>query len=97
MVFRDAFLKSAEAGRMGVPTAPLSELYGAAADTFARAAARFCCAAQSMRSRAAMTAVTLRSNDREFSFDYAISAVPFHASRAHPAAIARPARSCSRR
>ncbi len=32
MVFRDAFLKSAEAGKMGVPTAPLSELYGVAAE-----------------------------------------------------------------
>jgi squalene-associated FAD-dependent desaturase len=31
MVFRDAFLKSAEAGRMGVPTVPLSDLYGQAA------------------------------------------------------------------
>ena len=32
MVFRDAFLKSAQAGRMGLPTVPLSELYGVAAD-----------------------------------------------------------------
>jgi zeta-carotene desaturase len=32
MVFRDAFLKSAQAGRMGLPSVPLSELYGVAAD-----------------------------------------------------------------
>jgi squalene-associated FAD-dependent desaturase len=32
LVFRDSFLKSAEAGRMGVPAAPLSQLYGAAAE-----------------------------------------------------------------
>ncbi len=30
-VFRESFLKSAEAGRMGVPSVPLSELYGTAA------------------------------------------------------------------
>ena len=40
MVFRDAFLKSAEAGRMGVPTAPLSELYGVAAGLHSRARRR---------------------------------------------------------
>ncbi len=32
MVFRDAFLKSAQAGRMGLPSVPLSQLYGVAAD-----------------------------------------------------------------
>ncbi len=31
LVFRDSFLKSAEAGRMGLPAVPLSELYGVAA------------------------------------------------------------------
>lgn len=30
MVFRESFLKSAEAGRMGVPSAPLSEIYNQA-------------------------------------------------------------------
>jgi len=32
MVFRDAFLKSAQAGRLGLPSVPLSQLYGVAAD-----------------------------------------------------------------
>ena len=31
-VFRESFLKSAEAGRMGVPAVPLSQLYGTAAE-----------------------------------------------------------------
>ena len=31
LVFRESFLKSAEAGRMGVPAVPLSQLYGTAA------------------------------------------------------------------
>jgi uncharacterized protein with NAD-binding domain and iron-sulfur cluster len=32
LVFRESFLKSPEAGRMGVPTVPLTELYGKAGD-----------------------------------------------------------------
>lgn len=35
MVFRDSFMKSAEAGRMGVPAVPLTELYGKAGDYIA--------------------------------------------------------------
>ncbi|HET8668039.1 MAG TPA: hydroxysqualene dehydroxylase HpnE [Terriglobales bacterium] len=35
MVFRESFLKSAQAGRMGVPTVPLTELYGKAGDYIA--------------------------------------------------------------
>ena len=31
-VFRESFLKSAAAGRMGVPTVPLTELYSAAGE-----------------------------------------------------------------
>jgi len=31
LVFRESFLKSAEAGRMGIPAVPLSQLYGTAA------------------------------------------------------------------
>jgi zeta-carotene desaturase len=79
MVFRDAFLKSAEAGKMGVPTVPLSELYGVGADYIRVRGGE-------VRLRSGVDAVvcedcgvTLRSNDREFNFDYAISAVPFHA------------------
>lgn len=78
MVFRDAFLKSAEAGKMGVPTVPLSELYGGAAD-YIRARGG------EVRLRSGVdavaftdTAATLRAGDREFRFDYAISAIPFH-------------------
>ncbi len=35
LVFRESFLKSAEAGRMGVPSVPLSQLYGTAAEYIA--------------------------------------------------------------
>jgi zeta-carotene desaturase len=78
MVFRDAFLKSAEAGRMGVPTVPLSELYGVGAD-YIRARGG------EVRLRSGVDAVAftdaaavLRAGDQEFRFDYAISAIPFH-------------------
>ncbi len=79
MVFRDAFLKSAEAGKMGVPTAPLSELYGVA-EEYIRARGsevllRSGFDAVSFRDNK----VTLRSDNRDFTFDYAISAIPFHA------------------
>jgi zeta-carotene desaturase len=78
MVFRDAFLKSAEGGKMGVPTAPLSELYGVA-EEYIRARGG------EVLLRSGVDAVSfgddevrLRCGDRDFSFDYAISALPFH-------------------
>jgi zeta-carotene desaturase len=40
MVFREAFLFSAEAGHMGVPRVPLSEMYGAVANAIERAGGR---------------------------------------------------------
>jgi zeta-carotene desaturase len=78
MVFREAFMKSAEAGQMGVPTAPLSELYGAASDYIrARGGQVFLrSAVESMI--CSDNAVTLRSSGCDYSFDYCISAVPFH-------------------
>ncbi len=83
MVFRDAFLKSAEAGKMGVPTAPLSELYGVA-EEYIRARGgevllRSGVDAVSFGHDLGDHNVTLRSEDRDFTFDYAISAIPFHA------------------
>jgi zeta-carotene desaturase len=87
MVFRDAFLKSAEAGRMGVPTAPLSELYGVAADyirarggeVLLRSGVESISLGNDGAAGGTANDVTVRSNDREFVFDYAISAIPFHA------------------
>jgi len=78
MVFREAFLKSAEAGEMGLPSVPLSELYGVAAEYI-------CARGGEVRLRSGVSAlecsdtgVRLRTNDCDYSFDYAISAVPFH-------------------
>lgn len=79
MVFRDAFLKSAEAGKMGVPTAPLSELYGVAAEYIRARGGQVLlrCGADAVSFDEGV--VKVRSGDREFAFDYAISAIPFHA------------------
>ncbi len=78
MVFRDAFLKSAEAGRMGVPTVPLSELYGVAAGYIRARGGEVLLRSGVETVSCAGPAAVLRSNDRDFSFDYAISAIPFH-------------------
>ncbi len=78
MVFRDAFLKSAEAGRMGVPTVPLSELYGVAADYIRARGGEVLLRSAVDTFSCGDATVVLRSNDRDHTFDYAVSAVPFH-------------------
>jgi zeta-carotene desaturase len=78
MVFRDAFLKSAEAGRMGVPTVPLSELYGVAADYIRARGGEVLLRSGVETVSFDGPAAVLRSNGRDFTFDYAISAIPFH-------------------
>ncbi len=87
MVFRDAFLKSAEAGKMGVPTAPLSELYGVAeeylrargSEVLLRSGVYAVSFGDGLGDNLGDNTVTLRSDNRDFTFDYAISAIPFHA------------------
>jgi len=88
MVFRDAFLKSAEASWMGVPSVPLSELYGVAERYITERGGRvmrrcsvervgledLCCE----EGAAAKQGPTLHTSEGDFTFDYAISAVPFH-------------------
>jgi len=78
MVLRDAFLKSAEAGAMGVPAAPLSEIYGAAEGyiTARGGHVHLRTTVEGMTSLA--DGVLLRVNGVEEKFDYAICAVPFH-------------------
>jgi squalene-associated FAD-dependent desaturase len=76
-VIRESFLKSAPAGRMGVPTVPLSELYGAAGD-YIRArggAVELRGLVESFRAEPAR--VTLMAGGEEQSFDFVILAIPF--------------------
>jgi zeta-carotene desaturase len=78
MVFRDAFLKSAEAGRMGVPTVPLSELYGVAESYITARGGRVLLRSVVEQVFSGLGGVTVRTGEGEFRFDYGISAVPFH-------------------
>ncbi|MGC2208975.1 MAG: hydroxysqualene dehydroxylase HpnE [Candidatus Korobacteraceae bacterium] len=78
MVFRDAFLKSAEAGRMGVPTVPLSELYGVAERYITARGGRVLLRSVVEQVSSGLGGVTVRTGDGEFRFDYGISAIPFH-------------------
>src|ERR1700686_4507119 len=76
-VVRESFLKSAAAGRMGIPTVPLTELYSVAGDYIAAHGGeiRFRCSAESFR--AEPDNVKLLASGEEMSFDFAVFAVPF--------------------
>jgi squalene-associated FAD-dependent desaturase len=80
MVFRDAFLKSAEAGRMGLPSVPLTELYSRAGQYIEERGGR-------VRLRASVEAIEVqtdgvrlrvrRADEKENqSFDSLVLAVP---------------------
>ena len=76
-VVRESFLKSAAAGRMGIPTVPLTELYGTAGD-YIRARGgeiQFRAGVESFRSEA--FGVNVTTNGQEQKFDYLVLAVPF--------------------
>ncbi len=76
-VVRESFLKSAAAGRMGIPTVPLTELYGTAGD-YIRARGgeiQFRAGVESFRSEA--FAVNVTTNGQEQKFDYLVLAVSF--------------------
>jgi squalene-associated FAD-dependent desaturase len=77
MVFRDAFLKSAEAGRMGVPTVPLSELYGVAADYIRERGGEVHLRASVDGFTPTGEGVTVSVNGVDCPFDYLIPAVPY--------------------
>ena len=78
LVFRESFLKSAEAGRMGVPAVPLSQLYGTAVQYLeARGGkAHLRAAVESVRPQADGVHVWVGGEDVRA--DYAILAVPFN-------------------
>jgi zeta-carotene desaturase len=76
-VVRESFLKSAAAGRMGIPTVPLTELYGTAGDYVRDRGGeiQFRAGVESFRSEA--FAVNVTTNGQEQKFDYLVLAVPF--------------------
>jgi len=76
-VVRESFLKSAAAGRMGVPTVPLSDLYSVAGDYIQARGGEVRCRASVDTFRAELAKVKLQSASGEEAFDFLISAVPF--------------------
>jgi squalene-associated FAD-dependent desaturase len=78
-VFREAFLKSREGGRMGVPRVPLTELYGAAAEYIRARGGEVRLRASVESFRAEASGVSLCVNGTEMACDFALLAVPFDA------------------
>ena len=76
-VVRESFLKSAAAGRMGIPTVPLTDLYGTTGD-YIRARGgeiQFRASVESFRAEGSQVRVT--TNGQEQKFDYLVLAVSF--------------------
>ena len=69
-VIRESFLKSAAAGRMGVPTVPLTELYSAAGDTIRSRGGDVQFRAGVESFRAQPSDVTVAADGQERKFDY---------------------------
>ena len=78
-VVRESFLKSPAAGRMGIPTVPLTELYTTAGDYIRTRGGEIQLRAgvESFRSQGFEVFVT--ANGQEQKFDYLLLAVPFDA------------------
>ncbi len=93
-VFRESFLNSPEAGRMGVPTVPLTELYSAAGNYIQDCGGEvhLRCGLDSFQ--AAPDGVALCISGREVRADFAVLALPFQALSAvlPPDAAASPLR-----
>ena len=76
-VFRESFLKSAAAGRMGVPRVPLSELYGLAGDFIRAHDGEVLLRTSVEKIDPAEKGTRLLMPTGESTFDAVISAVPF--------------------
>ena len=79
-VFRESFLKSAAAGRMGVPTVPLTQLYSAGAEyIWARGGeVQLRRSVESFRIDSEGVKVSVIGQELDFSADFAILAVPYY-------------------
>ena len=78
LVFRDSFLKSADAGRMGLPAVPLSQLYGTAAQYIEARGGKVHLRAAVESFRAEGDQVRLCVGGEEIAADYAVLATPFN-------------------
>jgi squalene-associated FAD-dependent desaturase len=78
LVFRDSFLKSAEAGRMGIPAVPLSDLYGTAAGYIEARGGKVHLRAAVDSFQTDNEGVQLCVGGEEVRADYAVLATPFN-------------------
>ncbi|MBZ5568894.1 MAG: hydroxysqualene dehydroxylase HpnE [Acidobacteriia bacterium] len=78
-VFRESFLKSAQAGALGLPALPLSDLYGIAGDYILQQGGAVAMRASVDSFRADANQVRICASGRDFACDYAVLAVPFQA------------------
>jgi zeta-carotene desaturase len=76
-VVRESFLKSAAAGRMGVPTVPLTDLYSVAGDYINAHDGKILMRCSADRFRSEPDGVKLWVSGEEMSFDFVVFAVPF--------------------
>jgi len=76
-VIRESFLKSAAAGRMGVPSVPLTELYGAAGDYIQAHGGEICLRSGVECFRKDPAGAKLYVAGKEASFDFVVLAIPF--------------------
>lgn len=78
LVFRESFLKSAQAGRMGIPAIPLSDLYSAAGDYIRQRGGEVSLRASVENVRLLADEVKLSVGGQEVTADIAILAAPFN-------------------
>jgi squalene-associated FAD-dependent desaturase len=76
-VFRESFLKSAAAGRMGLPIVPLSELYASAIEYIRARGGQVLLRTSVAAVNSGADGVSLAINSEEQRFDAAVLAVPF--------------------
>jgi len=76
-VFRESFLKSAAAGKMGVPSVPLSELYGVAGEYIRKRGGEVLLRSSIEALESTPEGLQLAAAGKVIPFDYAVSAVPF--------------------
>jgi squalene-associated FAD-dependent desaturase len=76
-VMRESFLKSAAAGRMGVPTVPLTDLYNAAGEYIRQHRGQVQLRTSVDAFRADLSHVRLVAAGRDEAFDYIVLALPF--------------------
>ena len=76
-VVRESFLKSSAAGRMGVPTVPLTDLYGAAGNYIASKGGEVRLRSSAESFRAEPLKIQLGINGDTSPYDYLVLALPF--------------------